>query len=546
MERKPETTRTAASPSPERLLIGLATAFFLLGVSLKLRAPLTYWDSALLEWALDPAPSPAPAGTSPFFLILLKALASLGWLEVVLLRWVQAGGAVLSGIAAHLLAFRLWKSPRAACLAYCLYLLHPAVVQGAHSLDMADASYYPAFVSFWLLAFIAPGPGGWRRSLRLAGWGALAMGWKTTSSLGLLLFAFPAVWRGIRGPNGGWRDFFSTCAGIALFSALWWPLQGWETVQDSAGIAAESLMTTRPLAATAFHLVMGVAWWGPFLAGLGAGGALTLLPGGTPRIRPLIRGTVLYLVGYWIVGGMNYGFPRYHLAVLPLLCGLAANPSWIPRPEARSLGAILLLVLPFAIWAPDPVLALNAGLREAFVHQRVGQALGGMLPGWAAWAGLAAGIGWALRIPWAKLLVLLALANILGLGVSQGRAFYSTSYGYGEEGREETLQWLARNVPRGHALLSPPNLGPELRRLGFRGAGHGAWKTRESILGFLRRERPAAVLLGSTENSVWQLLWLLRQPPAELEACRDRFLRRGSYWICRLGQPQDARPPAPG
>ncbi|OGL62461.1 MAG: hypothetical protein A3I72_01170 [Candidatus Tectomicrobia bacterium RIFCSPLOWO2_02_FULL_70_19] len=306
-------------------------------------------------------------------------------------------------------------------------------------------------------------------------------------------------------------------------------------------------MTTRPLAAAAFHLVLGMVWWGPFLAVLGAWGALTLYSGGIPRIEPLIRGAALYLAGYWIVGGMNYGFPRYYLALLPLLCGLAANPAWIPKPGARALGALLLLVLPFAIWAPDPILALNAGLREAFVHQELSQTLGGTVLGWAAWAGLAAGIGWALRIPWAKLLVLLALANILGLGVSQARAPYGTSYGYGEEGRAETLRWLERNVPRGSALLTPPNLGPEIRKLGLRGAGHGAWKTRESILGYLRRERPAAIVLGATENAVWQLRWLLLQPPAELDACRGRFYRIGSYQMCRLEWPQGPiRPPASG
>ena len=538
MDWKPEPAWITTRLSPERLLIGVATALFLLAVSLKLRAPLTYWDSVLVGWALDPASSPVPAGTSPFFLLLLKALALLGWLEVSLLRWAQAGGAVLSAAGTYLLALRLWKNSRAACLAYILYLLHPAVVQGAHSLDMADASYYPAFVSFWLLVFLAPGPEGWSRSLRLAGWSALAMGWKTTSSLGLLLFAFPVVWRGARNRKGDWQDFLSTCAGLVLFSALWWSFQRWEAAQDSAGIAVESIMTTRPTATTVFHLALGMVWWGPFLAFLGAWGALALRAEGVLRITPLIRGTALYLAGYWIVGGMNYGFPRYYVAVLPLLCGLAANPAWIPKPGVRTMGALLLLVLPFAIWAPDPLLALNAGLREAYVDQRLGAALGEMLLGWTAWAGLAAGIGWMLRIPWAKLLVILALANILGLGVSQGLARYATSYGYGEEGRAETLQWVEKHAPRGDALLSPPNLAPELRKLGFKGAGHGTWRTRQSILDFLRRERPAAVVLGSTENAVWQLRWLLRQPPAELEACRDRFLRVGSYWICRLGPPQ--------
>lgn len=528
MEPKPEPHRPSGSAAA--LFVALATALFLLGVSLKLQAPLTYWDSALLEWARSPSPSPAPAGTSPFFLILLKALASAGWLESGLLRWIQAGGSVLSAAAAFLLARRLWGSPRAGVLAYCLYLLHPAVVQGAHSLDMADASYYPAFASFWLLAFLAPGPDGWRRGFRLAAWSALAMGWKITSSLGLLLFAFPAAWR----RKGGWRDFLATGAGLALFALLWWSLQSWERAGDSAGTAAESILAGRTPAAAAFHLMLGMAWLGPFLALLAAGGALALRARGAPRMGPLLWGTVLYLGGYWAAGGMNYGFPRYYVALLPLLCAFAANPEWIPRPGALSLALLLLPALALALWMPDPLLALNAGLREAYAAGGAAPALAELILPWAAGIGLAAGAAWAFRIPWANLLVLLALANALGLGAAQGRAPYATSYGYGERGRAEALGWLAENVPPGRAVLAPPNLEPGLRERGLRGAGHGAWRSREAVLAFLRRERPAAVVLGSTENSVWQLRWLLLEPPIELEACRERFRRIGTYRLCRL------------
>ncbi|MEK6709927.1 MAG: hypothetical protein AABZ64_05040, partial [Nitrospinota bacterium] len=185
--------------------MGTAAVLFLLAASLKLQAPLTYWDARLLEWGLAAGPAPAPAGTSPFFLLLLKGLAALGWLEAALLRWVQALGVLLSGATAYLLALRLWEDRRAGALAFALYVLHPAAIQGAHSLDLADASFYPAFVSLWLLEFLSPSAGR-GRFVRLGGWSALAMGWKTTSSLGLLLFALPLVRRGVSRKGGDWGD----------------------------------------------------------------------------------------------------------------------------------------------------------------------------------------------------------------------------------------------------------------------------------------------------------------------------------------------------
>ncbi|MEK6709275.1 MAG: hypothetical protein AABZ64_01720, partial [Nitrospinota bacterium] len=156
----------------------------------------------------------------------------------------------------------------------------------------------------------------------------------------------------------------------------------------------------------------------------------------------------------------------------------------------------------------------------------------------AAWLGLAAAAARTLHISWANLLVLLALAYALGLGIIQGRARYVTSYGYGESGRAEVLGWAESNAVRGSALLSPPNLQAELQGLGFRGAGHGVWRSREDVLGHLRREAPSAVVLSATENAAWQLRWLLHEPPDELAACREGFRRIGSFWVCRLPRRQ--------
>ena len=474
---------------------------------------------------------------------MLKILASLGWLQVALLRWINAAGVVLSAIVAACLARRLWQRPEVGPIAFSLYLLHPIVVQGTQSLDMADASFFPAIFGLWILGFLSGSRSSrdWSRWGRLALLSALTMGWKTTSSLGLLFFPVLAIFwktRNERHLANPWGDLVATLAGFLTFSFAWSSLQAWVTLDASAETAVTGIVVRlfkiEP-ARLFFHTTLGLAWLGPFLIALALWGALKLIQrdGNLPKV--LLAGITLYGLGYLLVGGMNYAFPRYHVAVLPILCSLASGIASL-RNWKSSLGILALMTTFFYLVQGDPIHALNVTIREALLAGTLSSDLLGEAARWVVWIAIPAGVAitWNSRL---KFLLLCSLAGSLSLGVLQSLAPYTTSYAYGARGRSQVLDWVAENSTPG-SVLCPPDLSADIRERGFQGPGHMPWRTRETLLDYVQQEWPRVVLLSLTENMVSQLQWLLQDPPEELETCRDRYLRIGTYWACLLPDSQ--------
>ena len=103
---------------------------------------------------------------------------------------------------------------------------------------------------------------------------ALTMGWKTTSSLGLLFFPVLAIFwktRNERHLANPWGDLVATLAGFLTFSFAWSSLQAWVTLDASAETAVTGIVVRlfkiEP-ARLFFHTTLGLAWLGPFLIAL--------------------------------------------------------------------------------------------------------------------------------------------------------------------------------------------------------------------------------------------------------------------------------------
>lgn len=514
-----------------------AVLLFAAGAWLKIDAPLTYWDSTLLEWGQSPVSEP-PAATSPFYLVLVRGLAGLGALSVPVLRGINVCGVLLSALAAYRLAGLLWRRSEIAVLSFVFYLLHPAVVQGTQSLDMADASFFPAAFTLWMCEFVSDRTVGRTRFMRLGLWAALAIGWKTTSALGLLSFPVLALvdWRADRSTRPQrLRDLMATLAGFALFAAAWWSLQRWESWSASSTSAVDAVASRAvdgALLRLAFHSVLGLAWWGPFLAMLTVLGAVQLLRSHEVRRRALVGGAALYAIGYLVVGGINHGFPRYHVAILPLLCTFAAGPIKGLNWKGKSLAVVVLLTVFFSFVPHDPVYDLNVTFREALLQGTLRARAFREALIWIAWVGLPLLVGivaWKRQRAW--FLALCSLAGSLAIGWVQARAPYVTAYGYGAEGGSRVIEWVAANTAAA-PVLCPPNLSAGFKQRGFPGSSHHSWGTRQRILDYIEQNKPAVLVLSLTENTEGQLQWLLRQPPGQFASCRDHYFRIGTYWVC--------------
>ncbi|MBI4456218.1 MAG: hypothetical protein HY644_10000 [Acidobacteria bacterium] len=521
----------------QTFVVAAVLGCFSLGVALKLHAPLTFWDSALIQWALSATQSEAPTLTSPLYLASMKLMAGLDRLEVTRLRKFNAAGAVLTGIFAFCLGTRLWGCSKGGMVAFSMYMLHPATIQGTQSLDGADSSYLPAAFALWVFALLSPRLQGWKRGLVLMLCSAWAMGWKITSSLGLLLYLIPlAIFRiGDKSDSArSRRDLFATLAGFLLFAIPWWSLQPWTTLQTSV-ISALYDLRIRPdatLLRTIFHTGLGFLWLGPFLAVMALSGAISLFRQNDVRLKAVIAGTAVYGFVYLLAGGMNHGFPRYHAAVLPIVCAIAATPAPLQSWKRRNLLVLLLLTLLLWVLAGDPIYTFNLGARQALLEARLWPYAVKVIYLPITWAVIAVVAKRAFSLSWPEILLLAALANSVTFMIVQGRAAYVTCYDYGEEGRQRVVDWIKRTLPAGSSVLCPPNVTAELWQTGVRGPSHRDWQTKESVLAFTERAAPSTVVVSLTENTAWQLKWLLQDPPARFANCAGRYFRIGTYWVC--------------
>ncbi|MEE8115533.1 MAG: hypothetical protein V3T28_00390 [Gemmatimonadales bacterium] len=508
-----------------------ALVFFLVGSWANLEAPLTYWDQANLLWASSAGI--APTQTSLLYLVLLRTLGAVGLISVPLLRHLQAAGVLLTVPMIYLLVRQLWGANSAGSVAVALYLLSPATVQGTQSLALADASYLPAVFCAWAVCYLRTDGGRWPDMLVLVVLSAIAFGVKSTSSLGLLLV--PMFGLALARSKTARRDqllkLVAAVIGLGLFSFVWAVTSMYLRVGAMVGEASEGLSTAPDPVRLAFHLAVGVAWWGPFMALLTAAGALFLWRDADHQRRALVCGVSAYCVAYLAVGGMNHGYPRYYMAVLPIFCAIAVGPIAPAVPRFRDL-LIALLAAALLLFVGDPILGLNLGVRRAVIEGTLGSHLAGESLRWMFWAVVPVVVAWAGLPTWRRRILSASIASFVALGTIQIAADYTTGYEYGGSGRETAVERIRRGVSVGGAVVAPPSVSARLKSEGLVGMSHADWRNRESIRAYMARSMPQALLLGITENSLDQLRWFLEEPPGVFAGCSERFEQIGTYWLC--------------
>ena len=219
-----------------------------------------------------------------------------------------------------------------------------------------------------------------------------------------------------------------------------------------------------------------LVFWGmnPFLLVLTAGSIIVgyLRKGPRTELCYLAAGVWL-LCGYEIVGGALFGFPKYQIPAMPLVClgiALAWKGLWKFRPLGR-LETAYLLFLGLIMWGllikmGDPLHALRIDVRETAV-------IGGSIRLELMKLGARFALCWGVlvlmfvifrrRLPAMPLWQLLLLGVIWTNGIFsvwQGNRPYSTGYVYGDEGetREvagliEFCRWTDRPLFVPHEVL---------------------------------------------------------------------------------------------
>ena len=201
-----------------------------------------------------------------------------------------------------------------------------------------------------------------------------------------------------------------------------------------------------------------LVFWGmnPFLLVLTAGSIVIgyLKKGPRTELCYLAAGVWL-LCGYEVVGGALFGFPKYQIPAMPLIClgiALAWKDMWKFKPLRRDV-AVHLVILGLLSWillmkTGDPLHAMRIDIRET-------AAIGGsirleFMKLGACFAICWVALGMAVVLFWWRLHAMtlwqLLLFGVLWtngvFSVWQGNRPYSTGYVYGDEGETREVAGL--------------------------------------------------------------------------------------------------------
>lgn len=217
-------------------------------------------------------------------------------------------------------------------------------------------------------------------------------------------------------------------------------------------------------------------WWSPFLVVIGIMAILERVRAfWKDRIWSLWDSLILYtlvgLIGYIWVGGVPYGFPRYHAAILPILSLLISVyivrvVGDISKRDIIIVGMMILVCIIFWVFMiGDPIHTFNFVLRDTLIHepQQVRQVLRSLLKQELLFVFLMCLVIISLRFlivskNWHRLLVMgLGIALIsssLGMNIVQAKAGYLTRFCYGDQGTEEMLGFLKSHVNPGDLVVA--------------------------------------------------------------------------------------------
>lgn len=370
-------------------------------------------------------------------------------------------------------------------LASVLYLLNPATIQGALIVDI-DCALLPVLSVTMIVCFLwavrGNGGGYWilcGLSLCVSLWAKL-----TTPLLLLGIIAlYIMVDRGLRsGIHKAAIVAFWGIGGFLLSWGLytkmkhipfWYPfdyLVGSFVTKQLTGSAWERLN----LAFRSFTQLS--LWWSPFLL-------LLALIGGFERIKRFFQNRRMIIwdalalfffsgaLAYILVGGITFGFPKYHAPFLPIVSFLLAGylVYMIGETSKRELMIIALFIAGGVVWCiylvGDPLLTLNFALRDAMIHDPLNtqNIIRDFLRQIALSCLLAVVMVTACCLLFMRsglyrncVLGLMAtlLSSWLAMNIIQAKADYLTRFCYGDRETKKMISFLKREISPNDVILA--------------------------------------------------------------------------------------------
>ena len=504
------------------------------GLGLRTHPPLYPWLVRLAQGLLGPE---------------VWAARVVGWIAygftgVILFRLVLSlGPAGTEGRAAALLSL-------------LLYLSIPAAIQGTALVDI-DAAVLPAWTVLWIgmhLTLVKR-----RDAMGMAGLAvATALGWGLKFSTPVVVMALGALSLAAARESRpalprAWAAIALGTAAFAVAYVVWGRERGLGlgdlvryVVERAISGGTAGVSGPGEIAKNAGQFAL---WTSPFFLLLSVGGVTWGLLGTDWRRRMLAAMGGALLLGYLVVGGTPFGFPRYHAPVLPLLCALAG--LWI-APSLQGVGrrfwwaavGMLLLVIAWNLLVVgDLLFTLRYAYRGAAA---AGDPRAAALLGSTVWRGIALlapalavapAIGYLVRTRAARVhlaLLGLVLGGFLALDAIQAVAPFGI-YQYGEAGTQDAARFLqARLASRARVIATREILFylDKLEDPARRPLGAATWDDPRGFLAELNDPRLGGVVYGIAANTIGQYRRVFRDP-AVRQTPETRFRREeiGGYTV---------------
>jgi 4-amino-4-deoxy-L-arabinose transferase-like glycosyltransferase len=455
---------------------------------------------------------------------------------------------VLTAVLLVILARRLFRDDRQAAdrvgvVAVCLYLIHPATMQGALYLSFSEGTLLPLswllFVFAWFETLNRP------RVVRVSMLGlclAIALWAKITTSLALPVSIAIVTW-GMEGIGAASLLFTGvTGLGLVLFLGSWWGYAAY--LAGLVGLRAETLWTEPFRYLIGEGQVVEISVRG-FLLNVSRtfiflGPLLVFMAGTTTVCRvgqyarnhrgqsedliPILAAMVL--VGYVALPGGTGAFPKYQLVILPLLAWLAARDFASPGLPRLLLVTIFVVgVVYYFYLVGDPLKMVNHDMRIAqfaggtsSVVSRAGRA--------ALLYVLFPLVASRVVRSWRPAVLTAAAASQMALILLQIHGGYFTKHSYGTPLADftRTIDLLTSATPAGSEILALPEFGYKSGRRTVPGMKREFWSDPESLEKVIRQEKPSAVIYGLPTHTILQLRGLVSNP--QLGATLERAYSR--------------------
>ena len=374
-------------------------------------------------------------------------------------------------------------------LASLFYLLNPATIQGALIVDI-DCAILPVLSVALIICFLwAVRCNDSKRWIWLGLLLSASLWAKLTTPL--LLFGIIALYtfidRGMR--SGTNKTLITAVFGIGGFLFSWGLYTAIKNVPF--GYPFDYLIASfvsKQLHGSAWDRIIMACrsfmqlalWWSPFLL-------LLSLFGGIERIKRFFERPRLILwdlpilfvftgvIGYILVGGTTFAFPKYHTPFLPILSLLVAGyfVHIAGIPSKRELWFLGLLMATGIVWSlfmvGDPLLTLNFTIRDIMIHDsgNTQNIIGSFLKQivMSCLLAVAAIIAICFFYKNSHLyrncvlgLTAALLSSWLAMDITQAKADYLTRFCYGERETRQTVSFLKSKMSPNNLVLATRNI----------------------------------------------------------------------------------------